>query len=108
MRWEEGRQKTGYLVTRLFQSAKLRADCWLIYYPTGSYILAHTDSAPGFKHYRLNIDLRKAKKGGKLKCEEPIFRFWRFNFFRSDRLHFVTEVREGTRLVLSVGWLRRE
>ena len=98
MKWERGRQGTGYDKLNLFQSGS--ADCWLIKYPPYTHIPTHTDPVPGRKHYRLNILLR-----GEDKFKgETIFATKRIKFFRPDIMpHSVEEVSEP-RLILSIGW----
>lgn len=81
----------------------------LIHYPTGSSIPPHKDPANfDQRHYRLNIEVKRAKKGGVFVCPMNIFRWWRIVLFRPDQqFHGVTKVQEGTRYVLSFGWLRK-
>jgi hypothetical protein len=103
MRWQVGRQGTGYHKLNLFQwgSGQLwGADCWLIKYPANASIPTHTDPVPGKRHYRLNILLR-----GEDKFKgETIFATKRIKFFRPDITpHSVEEVSKP-RLILSIGW----
>lgn len=114
MRWEYGRRKTGYRLLKLFSSWSLRMDCYLLHYPPGSYIDTHTDPAiDGYEHHRINITLIPAKKGGFFYLEMPsgykyIVKNQFYNRFRpDDRPHGVTEIKEGNRYVLSIGWLRK-
>lgn len=108
-RWKEGRQSTGYSVMTLIYSKLLKLDCYILRYRVGAYIPAHQDKvSEGFKHYRLNIELKAAKKGGELICVESIFRLGPINLFRPDEvIHAVTKVEQGTRYVLSIGWIRK-
>ena len=105
MKWELGRLWTGYrkckLLTGLFP---VPFDLYLLHFPEGSYIPAHTDPVPGRRHFRLNIVLRKANKGGFFYREQEL-KDQRIHFFRPDESeHFVTRVMEGDRYVLSLGW----
>ena len=105
--WQQGRQGTGYNKIRLFESRRLMCDCYLLYYPEGSEIPLHTDAVQAGKHYRLNLMLKKAKKGGEFICESPIFKGWRVFLFRPDvSPHSVTKIESGYRVMLSVGWVR--
>lgn len=105
--WVEGRQGTGYNKILLLQSGLIKFDVYLLYYPQGSEIAPHTDVVCGSNHYRLNIMLKKAKRGGEFVCENPIFRGFRMNLFRPDAcVHSVTRIEEGYRVMLSIGWVR--
>lgn len=121
VQWEQGRQGTGYLKHGLIHepAAQLwiqRAlhvlgdpeefDAWLLYYPTGSEIPAHTDPArEGMCHVRLNAivtgciggDLYLGNKKLALSQTDAYI-------FRPDiTLHSVTPIQAGSRIVLSVG-----
>jgi hypothetical protein len=107
-RWEKGRQDTGYSKLKIFQF--LNMDCYLLKYKVGDYIPWHTDPVPGRKHYRLNIELKKAEEGGELRlrrCVNDLFYIkpkYRFALFRSDTMfHTVTKITKGERLVLTFG-----
>lgn len=64
----------------------------------------HTDPVTGKRHYRLNIELWKAKDGGRFYGCQPLLRLPRMVLFRPDtQTHAVSWVGEGTRLVLSFG-----
>lgn len=105
--WEQGRQGTGYNKICLFMSRRLKCDCYFLYYPQGSEIPIHTDQVSGGRHYRLNIMLKKARKGGNFVCEDPLFKKWRVTLFRPDASpHAVTRIEDGYRLMLSIGWVR--
>lgn len=106
-RWQKGRQEEGeYRILPLIWSKFLKLDCFLIKFPTGSYILPHKDETKNNRrHYRLNIILCQPKHGGVFKVERTIFSlFNRIHFFRPDLYeHEVTKVEKGFRLVLSIG-----
>lgn len=108
-KWTYGRQNSGYKKFTFFSSKKLRCDMHLLKFETGSFISMHLDPVEiGYDHYRLNIILKNAKKGGKFLISKCIFSNSRVKFFRPDEeLHGVTLVTEGTRYVLSIGWVRR-
>lgn len=109
--WEKGRQNTGYEKLKLYQF--LNMDCYLLRYKVGDSIPTHTDPVPGRKHYRLNFELKKPEKGGKLRygpCSAALLdtivksENKRIVFFRSDIIpHSVTEIKKGERLVLTFG-----
>lgn len=107
LRWQRGRQDGGYDKLLLFQSKRLRCDCWLIRYPIGAYIPPHTDpTVSGFAHHRLNLVIKKSKQGGYFICDDE----WRkgrcFKFRPDIQVHSVTRVLGSNRYVLSFGWLR--
>lgn len=106
-KWQQGRQMTHYYKMLMLRSERFRFDIYLLKFPTGSYINDHKDPVPnGYEHHRINFILNKNFKGGKFvikgKSQEG-----RIHRFRPDRFkHRVTEIKEGTRYVLSVGWLK--
>lgn len=107
MKWEQGRQGTGYKKLCLFLIGSTRlggVDGYLLRYDKGDSIPVHTDPVTGKRHFRLNIELKRAKLGGQLYVENPIFRLGPITLFRSDlSRHSVGLVEEGTRYVLSFG-----
>lgn len=107
--WQPGRQGTGYHKLRLFSSHLLKCDCYLLKYCEGAGIPPHTDPAlPGYRHFRINAVLKQAKSGGVLSIVDTLWSRGRVHLFRPDLVeHSVSPVLEGTRLVLSIGWLKR-
>lgn len=111
MKWEPGRQKSGYSKLKLFGFGLL--DVYLLKFPPGSYVPMHTDPVDGFNHHRLNLILRRAKLGGVKtigKCGvvdryEPR----RIDYFRSDiQAHGQTRIdSDRTQYTLSIGWLTK-
>lgn len=100
MKWEIGRQGTGYRKLRLWQSKKLSSDAWLVDYPPHTHIPTHTDPVPGRKHFRVNILLW----GQNNFQGKTIFSTKRIKFFRPDiSPHSVEEV-SRRRLIFSIGW----
>jgi len=106
-RWEEGRQQSGYFKMLLAQSKRFKFDCYLLKYTTGSAIKMHTDPVEKGEHHRINIIVKKSKGGG------DFWRKWgkndgsRFVYFRPDiQEHCVSEITEGSRYVLSIGWIK--
>lgn len=105
MKWLEGRQGTGYFKLPLLISEKFKFDSYILKYPKGSYIPVHTDKVAGFKHYRFNFTFWGSYRSVKL-YHDAIFKFWRFNFFRSDLVAHSVQNVNSLRLVLSIGWLK--
>lgn len=106
-KWQKGRQQSGYdkmlLATAMWP---LPFDMYLLKYPRGSYIDPHTDPVTNKKHYRINIVIKNAAIGGEFVCATPIFETDRIKFFRPDACeHSVTKVEQGSRFVLSIGWV---
>lgn len=103
LKWQQGRQESGYSRLQL-----LGGKWWhilLLKFPVGSFINIHKDEVQDRRHYRLNIVLKKAKKGGNFICDNSIYESDRVKFFRSDiTYHAVTKIEEGTRYMLSIGW----
>ena len=109
LRWRGGRQRTGYEKLLLLANPYLLPfDCYLLRFRPGSEVPEHTDPVDGKRHYRLNIIVRNARAGGVFVCSDPILETRRIKLFRPDKSsHRVTRVEEGTRYVLSVGWVTR-
>ena len=107
MKWELGRQGTGYYKLKLFESKIFKCDCYLLKYPTNSEVPFHLDKVKGHEHHRLNMVINHAIGGGfYIKDQQIKSRVIRF---RPDlSLHRVDKVIKGTRLVLSFGWLREK
>ena len=106
LRWQRGRQGSGYDKLLLATAPwPLAFDCYLLRYPEGSDIAAHTDPVSGRRHFRLNLVLR-AGDGGQFRCRDAILNWPRIKLFRPDRsAHGVTRVTGTARYVLSIGWL---
>lgn len=106
-RWQRGRQASGYdKMLFLKLPWPLPCDAYLLRFPPGSEIQAHTDPVASGRHYRLNIVIRKAGAGGEFVCDAPIYASSRVNLFRPDAcVHSVTRVESGCRYVLSLGWV---
>lgn len=109
-KWESGRSGGGYEKLTLFDCRwPMRWDMHLLRLKEGSCVHAHRDPVPeGFNHWRCNIVLYKADEGGDFECEDALISLARLKVFRPDRnTHCVTEVRRGTRVCLSIGWLTK-
>jgi len=82
----------------------LKTDIYIFHYKTGSFIPKHKDPGKYGRHYRFNITLKKADKGGEFVCSNVVFRWWRFCLFRADaNFHKVKKIEKGSRWVLSIG-----
>ena len=107
LKFIKGRQGTGYEKLRLLQigSSKLGGvDVHILRYNQGDYIPPHIDPVTNRRHYRFNLELRKAKRGGILVVQNPILRIGRICIFRSDiSLHSVSPIASGKRIILSIG-----
>ena len=103
MKWEVGRQGTGYSKLKLAQGSWW--DAWLLHYPAESSIPNHTDPVPNKRHYRLNIVLLGSRHAF-LSQDKPIFSWAGIVLFRPDiNVHAVARV-PSDRYVLSIGWVR--
>ena len=107
LRWRPGRQGTGYeKMVLLVNPWLVPFDSYLIRYQEGRSIPPHTDPVTDRRHFRLNIILSPARKGGEFYCDDPIIETRRIKLFRPDKTqHSVTKNEEGTRLVFSFGWV---
>ncbi|MCG7562843.1 2OG-Fe(II) oxygenase [Pseudoalteromonas sp. McH1-42] len=106
-RWESGRQDSGYDKMLLGGAIwPIKFDCYLIHFPAGSEIKQHVDQVTSGKHYRLNIILKHAKQGGEFICQNTLLNWSRVKLFRPDtEPHAVSRITEGSRYVLSIGWV---
>lgn len=106
-RWQDGRQGTGYQrMLLLTASWPVPFDCYLLRYPTGSFIPQHVDPVePGAQHFRLNVILKRARSGGNFVVKHCLWANSRIKLFRPDQEpHEVLRVTQGERWVLSFGW----
>lgn len=111
MIWREGRQHSGYYKIKVLESKLFKFDLYLLKFHKGARIQMHYDKAPeGFEHHRANLVLNDDFEGGKFhKVGQENENYGRLIKFRPDKeLHEVSEVTEGIRYVLSLGWLRRK
>lgn len=109
--WKTGRQSSGYSKIALLECMwPIPFDVYFLKFPEGSSIPEHTDTVKaGFKHYRLNVILKKSLSGGEFLSESSIVNWSRFKFFRPDiSKHSVTKVVGGSRYVLSFGFLLKD
>lgn len=106
--WKKGRQNTGYDVLTLF-SLKLNfilkgLDCHVLRYTKGTFIPPHKDINEKGSHHRINIVLKKCE-GGEFICDKAFRMFNRIFYFKPDEMEHSVTICNGTRYVLSVGWI---
>ena len=109
--WKQGRQSSGYSKISLLESMwPIPFDLYLLKFPEGSQIPEHVDKVDeGFRHYRLNIILKKSRSGGEFVADNSIINWPRIKFFRPNiSKHSVTKVVGGSRYVLSFGFLLKD
>lgn len=72
-------------------------------------MLANYPCKNGYKHYRFNLIIKKSISGGDFISAHHIWNWGRLKFFRPDLYkHSVTQVKGGSRYVLSLGFLIKE
>lgn len=104
--WKEGRQGTGYFNYKVASNTRFLFDIYLVKFPVGCCLPAHVDEVETGKHYRVNIILWPALKGGKFRCENCIVDLPFLKIFRPDvNEHEVTLIEKGTRYILSFGFI---
>lgn len=110
MRWQKGRQASGYDKLLLMKMTwPVSIDCYLLRFPQGSEVPLHKDPVSQGRHFRLNLIIKNAAKGGEFQCEQCLINRPRIKLFRPDlHEHAVSRVEKGRRWVLSVGWLRKD
>jgi hypothetical protein len=108
LRWQRGRQQSGYDKRLLLWGRwPLPFDVYILRLRQGASISPHVDAVSTGDHYRLNIVVKCTEAGGEFVCATPIYESARIKYFRPDACeHSVTRVDQGTRYVLSVGWIR--
>jgi len=100
LRWQQGRQGTGYRKLLLARSKRFRFDLYVIDYPPGTSIPEHTDPVVGRRHWRANLRLW----GSDAFVGAAAFRLGPLIVFRPDITpHAVRDVGRRRRVVLSLG-----
>jgi len=116
LRWDHGRQGSGYSKMLLAQSKFFKFDCYILKVPDGVGIPEHVDPAiEGYEHHRLNAILNKPCVGtGQIVVKGPIRKIGeRIMIFRPDLYpHSMTPVSyiwsDNSLYILSIGWLRKK
>jgi len=105
LRWQRGRQETGYDKMLLAASWWPKPfDLHLLRFRTGTHIPPHRDPTERGRHFRVNVVLRPADEGGAFVCDDTLVDLPRLKVFRSDLAeHAVTRIERGQRWVLSFG-----
>jgi hypothetical protein len=98
LRWEEGRQGTGY--RKLLLGRGEHWDLWVIDYPPGTFIPRHVDPVPGRRHWRVNLRLR----GEDVYEGDFVWRLGPLLVFRPDVMPHAVRTTAARRLVLSLGF----
>lgn len=109
-KWIKGRRSGDYeKFPIIINKFIIPFDIYLLKFPQGSSISPHVDEVDNFRHYRLNILLKKAESGGNFLCGKELISFQRIKLFRPDiHEHSVTKIERGTRYVLSIGWCLKQ
>lgn len=116
LRWENGRQDSGYGKLLLAQSKSLKFDFYLLRIPVNGFVPRHIDPAvDGFEHHRVNITLNKSCPNTGMVMVEGPAKTWlnkRIMRFRPDLyFHSMTPVDCiwcNHMYILSFGWLRKQ
>lgn len=83
-KWERGRQEGSYYKLKLL--GFIACDAYILKFPAGCSVMKHKDPVlDGYKHYRLNITLKKSSNpSDRMYTLGKVARWWRFEFFRPD------------------------
>ena len=94
LKWQKGRQDSGYKKITIFKSKKLKLDCYLIKYEKGDFIPKHKDVVgKKFIHNRINVLLKKSKIGGEFYCNKHKIFLNRIIYFQpSEEIHSVSKI----------------
>jgi hypothetical protein len=107
LRWEKGRQVGSYsklALIPLWLSKLINSDAYILSFPAGCSVIKHRDLvAEGYKHYRMNLVLRRPDNGRRMYCLGPVKRFGRIEIFRPDLYDHGLEPITGSMLMLSFG-----
>ena len=115
--FKKGRQGTGYEAMTIFMVPVPKflqrwvpfrgADAYILRYQSGTSIPGHVDPVEtGSEHHRVNIVIRHPEAGGDFICAGATRYFNRIFYFRPDLMRHEVTPCQGTRLVLSFGWVR--
>lgn len=85
-KWSKGRQEGSYWKFPFISSKTFGCDAYILSFPKGCSVMKHTDPVSvGYKHYRLNVTLKKSfAKEDAMYSEGPVRRWWRMELFRPD------------------------
>lgn len=117
LNWKAGRLGEGYFKMLLIPewfSKLFKFDIYLIWFKSGSRIESHLDPIDeNYEHHRLNITLKDSKWGGifykdtsnirdRIDINKKIIKF------RPDIEIHGQSLNDGTKVVLSIGWLKKK
>jgi len=107
MKWELGRQNTGYKKKLLFQIKRpVKMDCYILKFEDGVGVTPHTDRVERGRHFRMNVTIGKPNSGAEFQCPNKIIDWWRVVVFRPDiHQHALTPAKGGALYLLSLGWV---
>lgn len=103
LRWEEGRQRTGY--RKMLLGLGRSWDAYILHYPAKVGIPMHVDRVRGKRHFRLNVVLAGDRKAFVCSSSDPrpLFNRWGVALFRPDLTRHCVLPGKGPRWVLSLG-----
>lgn len=115
LRWDYGRQASGYSKLLLASSKLLKFDCYILRFPVGVSVPEHQDpTIPGYEHHRFNYMVKTPCIGsGVVHVKGPFKSFGRRGMlFRPDLYpHSMTACdfifSNESAYMLSIGWLKR-
>lgn len=107
LRWEKGRQVGSYsklALIPLWLSKLINADAYILRFPDGCSVIKHKDPvAEGYRHYRMNLVIKRPDRGGRMYCLGPVKRIGPFDIFRPDLYEHGLQPIEGSMYMLSFG-----
>ncbi len=109
LKWQFGRQGSGYEILPIIYWKRLFFDCYLIKISTGINVPPHNDPVPGKKHYRFNCHFGRFT-GGEFIINDPLIKIFKYLYLiRPDiQVHSLTKVDSGALYIFSVGWAVKE
>ena len=106
------RCQTGVYVIPLLRAKLTPIDCRVIFAPTYSWLPPHKDPIEGYRQWRINITMLKAKEGGRFhiwkKGEARVVDKLFFCFDPASVKHDLSYIHKGHRCVISIGWRRKQ
>ncbi len=108
LHWKRGRQEGSYskmALLPLWLSTAINTDAYILKFPDQCSVMKHMDPvAPGYKHYRMNVTIKRSNnKRDKMYILGPVHRWWRFEIFRPDRYYHGLKPITGSMVMLSFG-----
>lgn len=104
-KWQAGRQIGSYSKLQLVKSKFFNCDAYILKFPAGCSVMKHRDPVTeGYKHYRLNVTLKKSSsQTDRMYTLGKVHRWWRFEFFRPDLYDHGLEPINDSIWMLSLG-----